>query len=125
MSLESALASLEAAVTTLTAALREGKPTAVPAAESSVAVPAPAESAPNTTPPPSGSAQPVAPAAAAVTPAKEPTLDDVRTALVQCQTRKGGRAPAQEILEKYSTNKVTGGVPKDKYAALIAECNAA
>lgn len=64
-------------------------------------------------------------AATATSPSKEPTLDDVRAALVALQTRKGTKAPAQTILEKYSPTQVTGGVPKDKYAALIAECAAA
>jgi hypothetical protein len=64
---------------------------------------------------------------AAATPNKAPTLDDVRNALVQCQTRKGSKEPSMVILRKYTAPAapITGNVPSDKYAALIAECAAA
>jgi hypothetical protein len=83
---------------------------------------APAASAP-TTAPVDGSAQPAKPIEAAATPNKAPTLDDVRTALVQLQTRSGSKAASQKILDSYTAPKqgITGNVPPDKYAALIAE----
>jgi hypothetical protein len=71
-----------------------------------------------------------APAASATSPseeepAKEPTLDDVRAALVQCQTRKGSKEVPLTILKKYASTGTTGSLPKDKYAAVIAECASA
>lgn len=67
----------------------------------------------------------VAPPVAASAPNKEPTLDDVRTALVQCQTRKGGKDVPQAILSKYSSNKTTGGLKKEDFVKVISECAAA
>lgn len=103
---------------------RAPKPTPASAAENAAEVPAAAGSAPNTSPAP-GAAQPAEPTKAAATPAKAPTLDDVRNALVQCQTRKGGKDVPQAILNKYSSTNTTGGLPQGNYAAVIAECAAA
>jgi hypothetical protein len=67
-----------------------------------------------------------APVAPVTSPSeKELTLDDVRTALVQCQTRKGSKEVPFAILKKYAPSGTTGTLPKDKYAAVIAECGAA
>ena len=55
---------------------------------------------------------------------KELTLDDVRRALTELQTRKSKDA-AMAVLGKYAPTKTTGSLPKDKYATLIAECKAA
>jgi hypothetical protein len=101
---------------------RTPKPTPAAAAANGESVPAAAGSAPNTGPAP-GAVQPAAPTKAAATP--EPTLDDVRNALVQCQTRSGGKKAPQDILNKYSPSKTTGGLPQDKYATVITECAAA
>ena len=98
---------------------------ATPAAAASESAPAPVASLASTSTEVGGSAQLAAQTPAAATTAKEPTLDDVRAALVALQTRKGTKAPAQTILEKYSPTKVTGGLPKEKYKAVIDECAAA
>lgn len=103
---------------------RATKPTPASTAEGSESAPAAAGSAPNTSPAP-GVVQPAEPTKAAATPGKAPTLDDVRNALVQCQTRKGGKDVPQAILNKYSPSKTTGGLPQDKYITVINECAAA
>jgi hypothetical protein len=133
MSIESLLERLVVATETLareatsrpTPAAPKPRTPAKPAAEIAAA-PAPAESAPNTGPAP-GAVQPAEPIKAAAIPAKEPTLDDVRLALVECQTRKGGKDVPQAILAKHTAPKAgtTGNLPKDKYATVIAECAAA
>lgn len=107
-----------------TPAAKTRKAPAAPAAAVSVEAPAPVAS-PVTTGQLDGAAQPAATTAVAATPAKELTLDDVRNALVACQTRKGSKAIPQAILEKYSPGKVTGTLPKEDYAKVIAECAAA
>jgi hypothetical protein len=54
------------------------------------------------------------------------TLDDVRNALVQLQTRKS-REASLEILAKYTkpAAAVTGNLKAEQYGKLIAELNAA
>jgi hypothetical protein len=84
------------------------------------ASPAPAASSPAATESPTAAV----PKAAASAPNAKPTLDDVRNALVQCQTRKN-RDAALTVLKKYSASGTTGGLPEDKYATVISECNAA
>lgn len=71
---------------------------------------------------------PATPATGTSTAAKEPTLDDVRAALVTCQTRKGSKQASLDVLRKHipaALTNVTGNLPKDKYAAVISECAAA
>jgi hypothetical protein len=57
--------------------------------------------------------------------AKKLTIDDIRLALTQLQTRKGSKEVPQKILESFSPTKVTGGVKEEDYAKLIAACAAA
>lgn len=47
----------------------------------------------------------------------------MRAALTLLQSKKGKEKP-MELLGKYSSTKTIGGLPKDKYGALIAECQA-
>lgn len=108
---------------------RAAKPTPAQAAENAGSAPAPAAS-PAATPAagPVGAAQPAAPTAAAATPNKKLTLDDVRAALVQCQTRKGDKKVPLDVMRKYipeALSNVTGNLPEDKYLAVITECAAA
>lgn len=63
-------------------------------------------------------------AASAATPESTLTLDDVRAALVQAQTRFGSKAKPQEVLSKYSKTGTTGGLDKADYSRVIAECTA-
>jgi hypothetical protein len=104
---------------------RSRKPTAAPATPEATAA-ADASAAPAST------AAAVSTPAAASTPApvntapnKAPTLDDVRNALVQCQTRKGGKDVPQAILNKYSPSKTTGGLKASDYQLVINECASA
>jgi hypothetical protein len=46
----------------------------------------------------------------------------VRNALVKLQTRKN-RDDSMTILKKYSPTGTTGGLPLDKYATVISECD--
>jgi hypothetical protein len=95
------------------------KATSAPVVVAAAEAPAPAISPGNTPPASAGAAQPAVQTAAAA------TLDDVRAALVARQTRDGTKVNAQAILEKYSPTKVTGGLKKEDYAKVIAECIAA
>jgi hypothetical protein len=67
---------------------------------------------------------PMVPAGTGTAPQVELSLDDVRRALTEVQTRKNKDA-AMAILGKYAPTKTTGSLPKDKYATVIAECKAA
>lgn len=53
------------------------------------------------------------------------TDSDVRTALVQAQTRLGGREKPQAILAKYATPATMAGLKQADYAKVIAECASA
>ena len=53
------------------------------------------------------------------------TDSDVRTALVQAQTRLGGREKPQAILAKYATPATIAGLKQADYAKVIAECASA
>jgi hypothetical protein len=64
-----------------------------------------------------------APAASGKTEkAKAPTLDEVRAAMVDVQTKCGGKAAAQGLLIEFTTDKkpLYSALPEEKYGALIA-----
>lgn len=52
------------------------------------------------------------------------TLDDVRIALVECQTRLGSKAKPLAVLTKYTPGgpHTTGTLKVEDYAKVIAEC---
>jgi hypothetical protein len=56
--------------------------------------------------------------------AKAPTLDEVRAAMVDVQTKCGGKAAAQGLLVEFTTDKkpLYSALPEEKYGALIAAC---
>lgn len=96
---------------------------ATPTASEAPTAAAEASSAPTTDTP--AAAQPATvPEAKPAASASELTDKDVRTALVQLQTRKGTKKEAQAILDKFAPNGVIAGVKKEDYAKLIAECQA-
>ena len=66
-----------------------------------------------------------APEAPATGDSKVYTDSDVRTALVQAQTRLGGREKPQAILAKYATPATIAGLKQADYAKVIAECTSA
>jgi hypothetical protein len=55
---------------------------------------------------------------------KAPTLDEVRAAMVDVQTKCGGKAAAQGLLVQFTTDKkpLYSALPEEKYGALIAAC---
>lgn len=73
-------------------------------------------------------ASPTPPTASAETPKKpssekEPTLEEVRNALVDVQTGLESRPAAMTLLKKYAPNTVTTGeLKKEDYAKLIKDC---
>lgn len=73
-------------------------------------------------------ASPTPPTASAETPKKpssekEPTLDEVRSALTDVQTKFESRPAAMTLLKKYAPNTVTTGeLKKEDYAKLIKDC---
>jgi hypothetical protein len=137
MSIESTLERIAAALesiataksTTLTAPVAESIPATElppPKAVRKKAAPAaiaPAVTSEAVTAPVTASA-PTAAAAPTATPSALPTDSDVRTALVQAQTRLGGREKPQAVLAKYANPATIAGLPKDMYVHVIAECAA-
>jgi hypothetical protein len=86
---------------------------------------APAEAAAAT---PAGNAtQPKKDAPAASGKAKAPTLDEVRAAMVDVQTKCGGKEAAKALLVKFTTGgkALYSELPEGKYADLIAACKKA
>lgn len=77
------------------------------------AVAAQPATAPVTAPAASASKEPVV---------KDPTLDDVRNALVKAQTRLGSKDKPKAVLDKYSKTGTTGGLDKADYGKVIAAC---
>jgi hypothetical protein len=59
--------------------------------------------------------------------AKVPTLDEVRAAMVDVQTKCGGKEAAKALLVQFTTDKkpLYSALPEEKYGALIAACKKA
>jgi hypothetical protein len=59
--------------------------------------------------------------------AKAPTLDEVRAAMVDVQTKCGGKEAAKALLVQFTTDKkpLYSALPEEKYGALIAACKKA
>jgi hypothetical protein len=133
MSIESTLERIAVALESI-ATVKSTTPTA-PVAESIPATEPPPpkavrkKAAPAVTAPVATSEAATAPVTAsapteAAAPTATPTDSDVRTALVQAQTRLGGREKPQAVLAKYANPATIAGLPKDKYATVIDECAA-
>lgn len=103
-----------------------GKPTAVQSDPKPETTRKPRTTAAKSDPAPDPASEPeVDPFAAVDEPAKKPTRDDVRTALVACQGRIGPTA-AQAILKKHGGVDTLPALKDDsKFAAIIAAANAA
>jgi hypothetical protein len=58
---------------------------------------------------------------------KAPTLDDVRAAMVDVQTKCGGKAAAQGLLIKFTKDAkpLYSALPEEQYGELIAACKEA
>ena len=137
MTIEASLLSLETAVKELTAAvLAQGSSIAAPkTTRSKAAKPAPSNTAAST----ATSSEPTSAVTVSASTADAPppatveasptdkvyTDSDVRTALVQAQTRLGGREKPQAILAKYATPATMAGLKQADYAKVIAECASA
>lgn len=138
MTIEASLLSLETAVKELTAAvLAQGSSIAAPkTTRSKAAKPAPESTS---AAPPATSSEPTSAVTVSASTADAPppatveasptdkvyTDSDVRTALVQAQTRLGGREKPQAILAKYATPATMAGLKQADYAKVIAECASA
>ena len=137
MTIEASLLSLETAVKELTAAvLAQGSSIAAPkTTRSKAAKPVPSNTAAST----ATSSEPTSAVTVSASTADAPppvtaeasptdkiyTDSDVRTALVQAQTRLGGREKPQAILAKYATPATMAGLKQADYAKVIAECASA
>ncbi len=134
MALEQLLQDLTTALKENTAALvsagktSAGRATKKTEAAPPASAPAPAAASQAVTEPATASAPKeaaaTAPASGTVTAVKDPTIDDIRNALVKAQTRLGSKDKVQALLTKFTPGgpHTTGTVKKEDYAKLIAEC---